>query len=98
MVTTLTAQMSVCSPQYARCADRRDVEGQMSLFTPDTEFLVYMDSRKDEATQQIRGGEGLRHVFENLSTYEATTHFNGQSTICGQGKRRWAYPTALRIM
>jgi hypothetical protein len=31
---------------YAHCADRRAVEGQMSLFTPDTEFLVYIDSRK----------------------------------------------------
>ena len=25
---------------YAHCADRRDVVGQMSLFTADTEFLV----------------------------------------------------------
>jgi hypothetical protein len=30
---------------YAHCADRRDVEGQMALFTVDTEFLVYMDGR-----------------------------------------------------
>jgi hypothetical protein len=33
------------------CAGRRDVEGQMSLFTPDKEFLVYMESRKDEVSQ-----------------------------------------------
>ena len=64
---------------YACCADRRDVEGQMSLFTPDTEFLVYMDSRSAVPTQAIRGRESLRPVFENLSTYEVTTHFNGQS-------------------
>ena len=51
----------------------------MSLFTADTEFLVYMDSRSAVPTQAIRGREGLRPVFENLSTYEATTHFNGQS-------------------
>jgi hypothetical protein len=25
---------------YAYCADRRDAEGQMSLFTPDTRFIV----------------------------------------------------------
>ena len=61
---------------YAHCADRRDVEGQMSLFTADTEFLVYMDSRNAVPTQEIRGRDGLRPVFENLSTYEATTHFN----------------------
>jgi hypothetical protein len=71
---------------YAHCADRRDVEGQMSLFTPDTEFLVCMDSRKDEVSQEIHGREGLRPVFENLSIYEATTHFNGQSTVIWDGE------------
>ena len=45
---------------YAHCADRRDVEGQMSLFTADTEFLVYMDSRSAVPTQEIRGRDGLR--------------------------------------
>ena len=66
---------------YARCADRRDAEGQMSLFTADTEFLVYMDSRNPTPTQEIRGRDSLRPVFENLSEYEATTHFNGHSTV-----------------
>ena len=70
---------------YAYCADRRDVEGQMSLFTADTEFLVFMDSRNAEPTQKIHGREGLRPVFENLRTYEATTHFNGQSTVTWSG-------------
>jgi hypothetical protein len=46
----------------------------------------------------MHGREGLRPVFENLSSYEATTHFNGQSTIAGEGKQRRAYPTALHIM
>jgi hypothetical protein len=45
-----------------------------------------MDSRKDEVSQDIRGREGLRPVFENLSTYEATTHFNGQSTVAWDGE------------
>jgi hypothetical protein len=66
---------------YAYRADRRDIEGQMSLFTADSEFLVYMDGRNPVPTQEIRGRDGLRPVFENLSTYEATTHFNGQSTV-----------------
>ena len=70
---------------YAYCADRRDVEGQMSLFTADTEFLVFMDSRNAEPTQKIHGREGLRPVFQNLRTYEATTHFNGQSTVTWSG-------------
>ena len=66
---------------YAHCADSRDAEGQMSLFTEDTDFLVYMDSRQPEPTQSIHGRDGLRPVFENLRTCEATTHFNGQSTV-----------------
>ena len=66
---------------YAHCADRRDVEGQMSLFTADTQFVVFMDSRSADPTQKIYGRDGLRPVFENLSTYQATTHFNGQSSV-----------------
>jgi hypothetical protein len=53
----------------------------MSLFTADTEFLVYMDSRNPVPTQEICGRDSLRPVFENLSAYEATTHFNGQSAV-----------------
>ena len=30
---------------YAHCADRRDAEGQKSLFTDDTHFVVYMDAK-----------------------------------------------------
>jgi len=32
---------------YAHCADRRDVKGQMSLFTKDTHFIVFMDAKSD---------------------------------------------------
>ena len=31
---------------YARCADRRNAQGQMSLFTIDTHFVVYMNSTR----------------------------------------------------
>jgi hypothetical protein len=37
----------------------------MSLFTTDTEFRVYMDSRNPTPTQEIRGRHSLRPVFEN---------------------------------
>ena len=30
---------------YARCADRRDAKGQMSLFTADAHFVVYMNAK-----------------------------------------------------
>jgi hypothetical protein len=66
---------------YAHCADRRDVDAQMSLFTADTEFLLFMDSRSADPTQKINGRESLRPLFEDLKTYETTTHFNGQSTV-----------------
>jgi SnoaL-like domain len=37
---------------YAHCADRRDAPGQIALFTPDTRFLVFMDSRSEQPTQE----------------------------------------------
>ena len=66
---------------YAHYADRRDAKGQMSLFTPDTVFEVFMDSRSAEPTQALHGRNALAPVFENLNTYRVTTHFNGQSTV-----------------
>jgi hypothetical protein len=66
---------------YAHCADRRDAEGQKALFTTDTRFLVYMDGEGSDPTDDLRGRESLTPVFENLNTYEVTTHFNGQSTV-----------------
>jgi len=30
---------------YARCADRRGANGQMSLFTADAHFVVYMEAK-----------------------------------------------------
>jgi ketosteroid isomerase-like protein len=70
---------------YAYCADRRDADGQMALFTEDTDFLVCMDSRNPSATQHLRGRAALAPVFEELNTYEATMHFNGQSTAALNG-------------
>ncbi|MFF3752546.1 nuclear transport factor 2 family protein [Streptomyces sp. NPDC002018] len=72
---------------YAHCADRRDAEGQMALFTADTHFVVFLDSRSAEPSQELRGREALAPVFENLNTYESTTHFNGQSTVTLEGDR-----------
>jgi hypothetical protein len=66
---------------YAHCADRRLAERQKSLFSEDTHFVVYMNGQGSEPTQVIDGREGLTPVFEDLNRYEATQHFNGQSTI-----------------
>ena len=53
----------------------------MALFTADTHFVVYMDSKSDTPTQVINKSEDLFPVFDNLNTYKATMHFNGQSTV-----------------
>jgi len=66
---------------YAHCADRRDAKGQMSLFTADTHFVVYMDARDPRPSQELHAREALAPVFADLNKYQATTHFVGQSTI-----------------
>jgi ketosteroid isomerase-like protein len=72
---------------YAHCADRRDAKGQMALFTEDTRFLVFMDATAAEPTQELHGRESLAPVFDNLNSYAATMHFNGQSTVWMDGDR-----------
>jgi hypothetical protein len=66
---------------YAHCADRRDAKGQMSLFTADTRFVVYMNARDPTPSQELHSREALAPVFAELNKYDATTHFLGQSTI-----------------
>ena len=66
---------------YAHCADRRDAKGQMSLFTEDTHFVVYMNAKDPTPTQELHSREALAPVFADLNKYDATTHFVGQSTI-----------------
>src|ERR1700724_2119896 len=66
---------------YAHCADRRDAKGQISLFTADTHFVVYMNAKDPTPSQELRSREALAPVFAELNKYDATTHFVGQSTI-----------------
>jgi ketosteroid isomerase-like protein len=70
---------------YAYCADRRDATGQMALFTEDTDFQVYMDTHRSSPTQHLKGRAALAPVFDELNTYIATMHFNGQSTTVLDG-------------
>jgi hypothetical protein len=72
---------------YAHCADRRDADGQKSLFTEDTHFVVHMEGQGSEPTQELVGREALMPVFADLNRYQATMHFNGQSTIALDGVR-----------
>src|SRR6476660_5613987 len=66
---------------YAHCADRRDAEGQMSLFTEDAHFVVYMNAKDPTPSQELHSREALAPVFAELNKYETTTHFVGQSTL-----------------
>jgi ketosteroid isomerase-like protein len=66
---------------YAHCADRRDAKAQMSLFTPDTHFVVFMNAKDPTPSQELHSREALAPVFADLNKYDATTHFVGQSTI-----------------
>ena len=72
---------------YAHCADRRDAEGQKALFPEDTRFAVYMNGPGSEPTYVLEGREALTPVFDDLNRYQATTHFNGQSTVNLDGER-----------
>src|ERR1700674_2341449 len=66
---------------YAHCADRRDATGQMSLFTEDSHFVVYMNAKDPTPSMELHSREALAPVFAELNKYDATTHFLGQSTI-----------------
>ena len=66
---------------YAHCADRREAEGQMSLFTADTHFVVFMNAKDPKPSMELHSREALAPVFADLNKYDATTHFVGQSTI-----------------
>src|SRR5882757_6718359 len=66
---------------YAHCADRRDAKGQMSLFTPETRFVIFMNARDAKPSMELHSREALAPVFADLNKYDATTHFVGQSTL-----------------
>ena len=59
----------------------------MALFTEAADFLVYMDSSNSTPTQHLHGRAALAPVFDELNTYVATMHFNGQSTTALDGER-----------
>ena len=66
---------------YAYCADRRDAKGQMSLFTVDSHFVVYMNAKDSKPSQELHSREALAPVFADLNQYAATMHILGQTTI-----------------
>ena len=75
---------------YPICADTRDIQGHMALFTEDTNFEVYMDEKIPEPTQVVKGRKNLFPVFDDLNQYVSTMHLNGQSIINVDGNRATA--------
>ena len=59
---------------------------QAALFTEDARLAVYTgDPATTEPVQVVTGRAELEAAFSGLSAYDATTHFNGQSTITVSG-------------
>ena len=75
---------------YSFCADTRNIQGHMALFTEDTNFEVYMDEKIPTPTQVVTGRNNLFPVFNDLNQYVSTMHFNGQSIIKVNGDRATA--------
>jgi SnoaL-like protein len=73
---------------YAHCADRRDANGQMALFTENTHFVVYMDAKDPKPSQELHSRAALAPVFDDLNKYAATMHFVGQSIVLSLGGHR----------
>jgi hypothetical protein len=63
------------------------VEGQEALFTADTGFGVCMDCPDTELSYGFEGRTALSSVFDDLKRYQATLHFNRQSTDTIDGDR-----------
>jgi len=50
---------------YAHSADRRDARGQMSLFTADTHFVVFIDAKNPKPSQELHTREALAPVSQS---------------------------------
>jgi hypothetical protein len=73
---------------WAHCADRRKPQQQAQLFVPNGTVAVYLgDPAASEPVQRLRGHAELAEAFKVLGNYDATTHFNGQSTVTLDGDR-----------
>src|ERR1035438_4085276 len=85
---------------YAHCADRRDAERQMPLFTPDTHFVVYMDARSSEpshgAEQPGGAHAGLRRS-EPLRRDDAFQRTEHSHDLRRHGHRRELLPGRPRV-
>jgi hypothetical protein len=78
---------STLSPEEA--ADRLAIRELFDAYAhcADTRFEVYMNGPASKPSSVLEGREALSPVFDDLNRYEATMHFNGQSTVSLDGSR-----------
>src|SRR6266516_1707425 len=89
---------------YAHCADRRDAKGQMALFTEDSHFVVYMNAKDPEPSQELHTRAALAPVFDDLNKYtprRCTSSARARSSRSGATVRRarrtrWRITSRLR--
>ncbi len=73
---------------HANCADRREAQNQLALFTVDAHYAVYMNAKEPKPSIELHSREELAPVFADLNQYFATTHLLGQSTILTLSENR----------
>ena len=66
---------------WARTLPGRGTRASLQRLTADTHFVVYMNAEDPKPSQELHSRETLAVVFAELKSYEATTHFGGQSTL-----------------
>jgi hypothetical protein len=72
---------------YAHCADRAAPRGRRHRSPPMPGFAVFISGEGTEPTYVVDDRQALTPIFADLNQYEATTHFNGQSTVALNGHR-----------
>ena len=98
---------------YAHCADRRDANGQMSLFTADTYFVVYMNGKRLNALseaalarrarssvcgpEQVRRHDALRRTEHDLHADRRSSHGGGVLSRASRHGREWQAPFDGRV-
>jgi hypothetical protein len=76
---------------YAYCADRRDAEGQMSLLTADTHFVVYMNAKGPTPSREFhsRARDTDRVHFQKPNVSKVSIFsLKGPSQVKPQGSWR----------
>ena len=73
---------------YAHCADRRDANGQMALFTPDTHFVVFMNAKDPAPSQELHSREALGPVFADLNQATGEAYYLAHHVSIIGGERR----------